>query len=214
VAQADKDKPMSVELNRVLAMAVLATLVFTGSSSWAQSPQDRAAAADRRWAEYQEMLQSSNPITRSEGLTAALADENLGIRGNAIWSVLQRRQTLPIAVVVPPGGRIGPGEVPNVAVFGMHWNPEQRSFDGVVRSFGYAGRVTGAAVSGKLQITYSSLRVPARFGLPSDVPLTGKNVAVRTCTVSLSLSPARDALEGQLRCEEMPETLALQMPLE
>ena len=205
---------MSVKLNRSLALAAFTAIVCTNGSSWAQSPQDRGAAAERRWVEYQEMLQSNNPITRSEGLTAALADENLGIRGNALWSVLQRRQTLPIEAVVPLGGRIGPGEVPDVAVSRLRWNPEQRSFEGIVRSFGYSGNVTGAVVSGKLQISYERLRMPGRSGLPSDVSLTQKDLVIRKCTVSLALNPAHDALEGPLRCEEVPQTLALRMALE
>ena len=205
---------MNAKLNRTLALAAFAAIASISSPSWGQSLQERAAAAERRWVEYQEMLQSTNPITRSEGLSAALADENIGIRSNALWSVLQRRQMLPIEVVVPPGGRIGPGEVPDAAVFNLRWNLEQRSFEGRARSFGYLADVTGAVVPGKLQISYLHLRMPARFGRPSDVPLTTKDVAVRKCTVSLVLNMAHDALEGPLRCEEMPELLALRMPLE
>lgn len=205
---------MTVKLSPALAFMTSAMLLLTVCSAWAESPQDRAAAAERRWVEYQEMLQSNNPISRSEALSAALVDENLGIRGNALWSILQRRQMLPLEVVVPPGGRMGPGEVPSVAISRLRWNSELRTLEGVTISFGSAGSVTGSILSGKLQILYAGLRVMTRFGLPADVQPTRNDFSTRHCSVNLALNPSHDALEGPLRCEEMREMLAIRMPLE
>jgi hypothetical protein len=163
----------------MIRAALLILLAVTASDHvLAQQLQDRAAAAERRWADYQEMLESSNPVARAEALRAALADENLGIRTNALWTVLRWRNTLPLTVVLEPGGRIGPGEEPSPGIPRVHWDPEQRTFTGLAHSFAPMRFGRCAIVDGKLQIRYGRLKMPIRFGSPPDVPLTQEGLCV------------------------------------
>ncbi len=188
--------------------------VVASHPAWPQSIQERAAAAERRWAEYQEVLESSNPVARAEALRAALADENVGIRNNALWAVLQRRNVLPVAVVLEAGGRIGPGEVPNLEIVGLRWDPEHRSFAGRFVSHAFASQATGEVLEGHLQIKYDRVKMPIRFGQPADIPLTNKDFAIRPCTVVLTVKSGDNSLNGPLRCEGMPQTLQIRMPLD
>jgi hypothetical protein len=197
----------------IRATFLVLLVVAASSHVLAQQLQDRAAAAEWRWAEYQEVLEASDPVAGAEALRAALADENLGIRTSALWTVLRRRDTLPLTVVLEPGGRIGPGEVPSPGISRIRWNPEQRTFEGLVHSFGFTDHPTGAIVEGKLQIRYGRLKMPIRFDLPADVPLTRKDFVLRHCDAVLAISAADASLSGPLRCEGMAQTLTLRMPL-
>ena len=197
----------------VLGAAWLVVSVLHPELSSAETLQERVAAAQRRWAEYQEMMDSSDPIARAESFSAALADENLGIRNNALWSLLQRRDQLPINVVFEPGGRIGPGELPDIQISQMRWDPAQRTFKGTFRSHGYLSRAGGVVTEGKLQVSYDHVRMPARFGQGADIPLTDKDFVLRNCTVVLSINPTDMSLGGPLRCEGMVQTLPLRMPV-
>jgi hypothetical protein len=197
----------------IRASLLLVLAVAASGQVLAQQLQDRAAAAQRRWTEYQEMLESSNPVARAEALRAALADENIGIRTNALWTVLRRRDVLPVTVVLEPGGRIGPGEVPSLEVSRIRWDPEQQTFEGLTHSFGFTDHPTGAIVEGKLQIQYGRLNMPIRFGLPADVPLTRKDFVVRHCNAVLAISAIDASLTGPLRCEGMAQTLTIRLPL-
>jgi hypothetical protein len=181
--------------------------------AWAQSLQERAAAAQGRWTEYREQIESSDPIARAEALRVALNDENIGIRDSALWLVLQRRDALPVAVVLEKGGRIGPGDLPNPEISALRWNLEQHSFEGRSVSYGYATRAIGRILEGTVQIRYERMRMPSFTGQPSGVPPTKNELVLRDCTVVLAIDASDSALAGPLRCENMSQTLHLRMPL-
>src|SRR5204863_8619479 len=121
---------------RVTLILVTAALIVQPCQG--QTLQQRVAGAQQRWAEYQELMNSSDPIARSEGFGAALADENLGVRNNALWTYLHKRDRLPIEVVLQPGDRIGPGDVPNIALSQVKWDEDQRTLGARMASFGFA----------------------------------------------------------------------------
>jgi hypothetical protein len=201
-----------------VASAVLAchafALLLVSAAARAETLQERVAAAQRRWAEYQELMQSSDPIARAEGFSAALADENLGIRNNALWSYLQRRDRLPVEVVLEPGGRVGPGDLPKVALFEVKWNAEQRALEGYDLSFGDRRPASGAVIAGKLQLLYPILKMPDFVGQSGNgAGATEPKMVNRRCDTTLAIDAARDALEGRLRCEGLPQTLPVRMPL-
>ena len=165
-----------------------------GCSEWSRAiPHGRKASRSVRQLQSDVGLStkrcwsSSNPVARAEALRAALADENVGIRNNALWAVLQRRNVLPVAVVLEAGGRIGPGEVPNLEIVGLRWDPEHRSFAGRFVSHAFASQATGEVLEGHLQIKYDRVKMPIRFGQPADIPLTNKDFAIRPCTVVLTV---------------------------
>lgn len=196
---------------RAFALLILATTLF-GQPSYGQTLQERVAAAQRRWADYQELMSSADPIARSEGFNAALADENLGVRNNALWTYLHQRDHLPIEVVLGLGSKIGPGDVPNIELLGAKWIEEQRALASYSRSFGYPGDVRGQIVAGKLRLHYTNVRMPSFVG--QNKPASANDgIADRVCNTILSVNESRDALEGKLSCEGMPETLPIRMPL-
>jgi hypothetical protein len=196
---------------RVVPILFLA-FAFVGQPSYGQTLQERVAAAQRRWAEYQELMGSKDPIERSEGFNAALADENLGVRNNAVWTYLHRRDQLPIEIVLGPGSRIGPGDVPNLTLYRVTWNEDQRALIADMRAFNWTGRTSGQVVAGKLQLHYATVRMPSFIG-QSNSTSTKIEFVSRVCDTILSPNESRDALEGKLSCEGMPETFQVRMPL-
>jgi hypothetical protein len=195
---------------RVVPLLFLA-FAFVGQPSYGQTLQERVAAAQRRWVEYQELMDSKDPIARSEGFNAALADENLGVRNNALWTYLHQRDQLPIGIVLGPGSRIGPGDVPNLRLYEVKWDEDQRALTAVMTSFGRR-TVSGQVVAGKLQLHYTEVGMPSFVG-QSNPTSTKIEIVYRACDTTLSTNESRDALEGKLSCQGMPETLQVRMPL-
>lgn len=191
---------------------LLMAFAFVGQPSYGETLQERVAAAQRRWTEYQELMDSSDPIARSEGFNAALADENLGVRNNALWAYLHQRDRLPIEVVLGPGSRIGPGEVPNLALYRVKWDENQRALNAVMDAFNLTGVATGQVVAGKLLLHYATVRMPSFVGR-SNSTSTQIDLVNRVCDTNLSINESRDALEGKFSCAGMPETLPVRMPL-
>jgi hypothetical protein len=180
----------------------------------AQDLDARTDAARQRWQVYQERLQSSDPIIRSEALGAALREENTAIRNGALWYALDSKQILAISLVIPPGSSIDPGSVPIIEVIKVEWDKDRSTLHGRSQSQGVPGAVRGELVEGKLHVTYATLGMAPDFA-NSDNAISPRRAGrqLRRCSVFLALAPSRDALVGPLQCEGMSQTFAARLPL-
>lgn len=179
----------------------------------AQNLDARIDAASQRWQDYQERLQSTDPVIRAETLAAALRDENNGIRNGALRYALRSRVSLSISLVIPPGSSYNPGSVPVLEVTQIQWDKDQGSLAGRSKSQGRIGIVRGELNQGMLRVVYEVLGMAPDFGASANVsPGRTPRVQTRRCAVVLSLVPSRDALEGPLQCEGMSQIFTARLP--
>jgi hypothetical protein len=180
----------------------------------AQDLDAKTDASSQRWQTYQERLQSTDPIIRSEALGAALREENTAIRNGALWYALRSRQTLAISLIVPPGSSYDPGSIPILEVTQVEWDKDRSTIRGRNQSQRVAGIVRGELIEGKLHVTYATLGVSPDFADSDNASSLRKaHVQRRRCSVILALAPSRDALEGSLQCEGMSRIFPARLPL-
>ena len=194
------------------ALALLLLLAVT-LPAVAQNLDAKIDAATQRWQNYQERLQSTDPVIRSETLAVALRDENSAIRNGALWYVLRSRDDLPISLVVSAGSSLDPGSIPVLEVEGVEWNGDRHTFHGRSNSQRQLAAVRGELIDGKLRVNYLPLGMASNFPTSEDAGSGHAGVQRRRCTVVLEFEPSRNALEGPLQCEGMSQTFTARLPL-
>ncbi len=157
--------------------------------------------------------QSSNPIARAEALRAALSDENVGIRSNALFLVLRRRESLPVAITLQPGAQVYASDIPVVDVNRIAWDADQKSFRGLAHSRGHSSAASGSVTDGALMIRYIKLGISSVFDEPASGRRSRGPTSFFDCSVTLALEPGQNALTGKLRCEGLPQSFLTRMPL-
>jgi hypothetical protein len=174
---------------------------------------ERAAGAERRWAEYQEILESGSLVARMEARHAALADPNPGVRSNTIWLFLRRFDVLPLEIVLSPGAAFGPADVPRTELSAVRWGDETRSFYARTRFHGHGGRVEGRIVGEQIHVRFFNLVMPSELGSIDGARASRKGVVGRDCRVTLVPNIANSALEGTMNCDRTSIALPVRLSL-
>jgi hypothetical protein len=195
----------------IIAVALLTPMLALAQET--DDPASKVTALARHISEMRELLQTTDVTVRDAAIETALHEPSPAIRGMAIYYALRRYDHLPLEFALPAGSAIPETELPSLHLSQVQWSADGRS----LKAFGApcaGGWVDGQVTGDHLRLHFQQICLSgALTGEDSNRPGVTPPRTPYVCETELSPTQARDALTGKLRCQGLPLTLPLMLPL-